>query len=511
MSDLKSETLRPGQGAEAKAGDRGHRPPMSGRSPTGRSSTARATAAKVFASRSGTGRGDSGLGPGQVAGMRIGEIRKLTIPPHELGLRQARISARHPAGLDARFRRRASSARLAARSPDRARLGNRRRWTGGSRRRRRTRLRPSDAIVDRACARSIARGNARRAASVTRSTSPLRGAWSRRLAEQSAAVPEEAATPRSTGAVPQRAPVATCRSETPAGDRPRPRRHARREHRRRRVERERDAAPSRCPNPTAHPARPPGDRRIFAQPLGPASGVRRTRRRSSRRPARSPPTARRHAPGANTSKSPKALLSSAHMRAATMPNVATHPKSATPPSGRGAIVRCSTARAPIPGQVGRIFVHASATRSTTTTIGSCSPSCDTRIAAVRLPDKSTRCTSNGPARSRDQSAPAEPPAATEGADRHRCPERRCGAASLGRFAVERVGCGACSERPRDSVDWRRSCPRYRHGGRHRRRLRARVRRWVEVSRGDIQSQLPPTRRGSGPSAQRSRCRASTPA
>ncbi len=82
MSDLQIETLKPGQGAEAKAGDR-----------VTVHYVGTLLDGKKFDSSRDRGQGFRfGLGHGEViqgwdrgvAGMRVGELRKLTIPP-ELG------------------------------------------------------------------------------------------------------------------------------------------------------------------------------------------------------------------------------------------------------------------------------------------------------------------------------------------------------------------------------------------------------------------------------------------
>ena len=76
------------------------------------------------------------------------------------------------------------------------------------------------------------------------------------------------------------------------------------------------------------------------------------------------------ASGAKSSKSPNALPSSAHMRAATMWSEVTHAKRTAPPSGRGRTVRCFTGgRMPA---VGRSFDQRIWSRSKASTIGSLS-------------------------------------------------------------------------------------------------------------------------------------------
>jgi FKBP-type peptidyl-prolyl cis-trans isomerase FkpA len=82
MNELKSETLRPGNGAEAKAGD-AVTVHYVGTLTDGSKFDSSRDRGQGFRFRLGRGEVIQGWDQG-VAGMRVGEIRKLTIPP-ELG------------------------------------------------------------------------------------------------------------------------------------------------------------------------------------------------------------------------------------------------------------------------------------------------------------------------------------------------------------------------------------------------------------------------------------------
>jgi FKBP-type peptidyl-prolyl cis-trans isomerase len=79
MDEMKSETLKPGQGAEAKAGDQVtvH---YVGTLTNGTKFDSSRDRGQGFRFRLGRGEVIQGWDQG-VAGMRVGELRKLTIPP----------------------------------------------------------------------------------------------------------------------------------------------------------------------------------------------------------------------------------------------------------------------------------------------------------------------------------------------------------------------------------------------------------------------------------------------